>query len=164
MKEKTEFCKSVVNKLLPKEFLENGDLTVKVEVKKPQVYVSIRDKNDRILFYGLSECSPDDEWDDFIGLTLALVRLKINVNAYLKRQKKKNKTWIPKLGDVYYIPYMDVLTRQIYATKIVWTDGDLDFIRLSLGNIYRTEREARKAIRRNVLNGRHIMKENRNNE
>ena len=59
---------------------------------------------------------------------------------------------------------MDILTKQIYATKIIWTDGDLDFIRLSLGNVYRTEREARKAIRRNILNGRHIMKENRNNE
>ena len=163
MKEKIEFCKAVINKFLPKEFAENKDLKVKVEVKKPKVEVSIRDKNDRTLFWGLSVCSPEDEWDTFIGLSLALIRLKININAYFKKQKKKNKTWIPKLGDVYYIPYMDILTRKIYATKIVWTDGDLDYIRLSLGNIYRTEREARKAVRRNILNGRHIVKEERKN-
>ena len=104
----------------------------------------------------------EDEWDELIGVTLAVARLKININQYLKKQKKKEKkAWTPNLGDVYYVPYMDILTREIYANKIVWTDGNLDFIRLSLGNVYRTEREARKAIRRNILNGRHIAKETR---
>ena len=163
MKEKIEFTK-IVKKFLPEEYCKNNDIKIKVSVNKPKVEIDILDKNERVLFFGLAVCSPEDKWDTSIGLFLALARLKTNINTYFYKQKKKNKTWIPKLGDVYYIPYMDVLTRQIYATKIIWTDGDLDFIRLSLGNIYRTEREARKAIRRNVLNGRHIMKENRNNE
>jgi hypothetical protein len=159
--EKIDFKELVLNKVLPKG-IDKKDLKVEVKVKKPHTaMVSILDKNNRVLFSGLSECSPEDKWDTFIGLTLAIARLKINVNSYIKRQKKKIKTWIPKLGDVYYIPYMDILTREVYATKIVWTDGDLDFIRLSLGNIYRTEREARKAIRKNILNGRHIVKEAR---
>lgn len=151
----------VIKGFIPKEF-DVKDLKIEVKVRKPKVEVNVLDKNGRILFWGMSICSPEDEWDDFIGITLAIARLKININQYLNKQKKKEKkTWTPNLGDVYYVPYMDILTREIYANKIVWTDGNLDFIRLSLGNIYRTEREARKAIRRNILNGRHIAKEAR---
>ena len=160
MKEKIEIG-SFIYKLLPKKIVDDNKLTLKIKAEKPIVKADVLDKEGRILFYGLAECSPEDKWDSSIGLFLALARLKTNINTYFCRMKKKEKTWIPKLGDVYYIPYMDILTREIYATKIVWTDGDLDFIRLSLGNIYRTEREARKAIRRNILNGRHMAKEAR---
>ena len=156
----------MIYRLLPKNYVDNGNLSLRIKVDKPKVEVSVLDKNGRTLFCGSSKCSPEDKWDYFIGVTLSFARLKSKVNEYFNelngKSKNKKKVWIPKLGDVYYVPYMDVLTKQIYATKIVWTDGDLDFIRLSLGNIYRTEREARKAIRRNVLNGRHIVKENRN--
>lgn len=160
MKEKTDFG-NVIKKFIPKE-LDIKDLKIEVKVRKPKLEINVLDKNGRILFWGMSVCSPEDEWDELIGVTLAVARLKININQYLKKQKKKEKkAWTPNLGDVYYVPYMDILTREIYANKIVWTDGNLDFIRLSLGNIYRTEREARKAIRRNILNGRHIAKEAR---
>ena len=160
MKEKTDFG-NVIKKFIPKE-LDIKDLKIEVKVRKPKLEINVLDKNGRILFWGMSVCSPEDEWDELIGVTLAVARLKININQYLKKQKKKEKkAWTPNLGDVYYVPYMDILTREIYANKIVWTDGNLDFIRLSLGNVYRTEREARKAIRRNILNGRHIAKEAR---
>ena len=160
MKEKTDFG-NVIKKFIPKE-LDIKDLKIEVKVRKPKLEINVLDKNGRILFWGMSVCSPEDEWDELIGVTLAVARLKININQYLKKQKKKEKkAWTPNLGDVYYVPYMDILTREIYANKIVWTDGNLDFIRLSLGNVYRTEREARKAIRRNILNGRHIAKETR---
>jgi len=160
VKEKTDFG-NVIKKFIPKE-LDIKDLKIEVKVRKPKLEINVLDKNGRILFWGMSVCSPEDEWDELIGVTLAVARLKININQYLKKQKKKEKkAWTPNLGDVYYVPYMDILTREIYANKIVWTDGNLDFIRLSLGNIYRTEREARKAIRRNILNGRHIAKEAR---
>lgn len=163
-KEIEKIYQDAVEALLPEDFLKDGGLKLRVDINKPKsIEIDIIDKNNRILFYGLSVCSPQDDWDEVTGLFLAIARLRINVNAYLKKQKKKSKIWVPKLGDVYYIPYMDVLTRKIYATKIVWTDGDLDHIRLSLGNVYRTEREARKAIRRNILNGRHIVKEARKN-
>ena len=160
MKEKTDFG-NVSKKFIHKE-LDIKDLKIEVKVRKPKLEINVLDKNGRILFWGMSVCSPEDEWDELIGVTLAVARLKININQYLKKQKKKEKkAWTPNLGDVYYVPYMDILTREIYANKIVWTDGNLDFIRLSLGNVYRTEREARKAIRRNILNGRHIAKETR---
>ena len=163
MNERINLRNALIKKFIPKDFdVEN--LKVEVKVKKPKTEVNILDENGLVLLWGMSVCSPEDEWDDFIGVTLAIARLKININQYLKKQKKKEKkVWTPNLGDVYYVPYMDILTRQISANKIVWTDGNLDFIRLSLGNIYRTEREARKAIRRNILNGRHIAKEARRN-
>ena len=49
------------------------------------------------------------------------------------------------------------------AQAVVWTGNELDLIRLSLGNVYRTKREARKAIRRNILRGQSMIKEFKNN-
>lgn len=161
VKEKIDL-QEIMKRVLPK-WLDKKDLKLEVRVVKPAVKVNILDKNGRVLFWGMSICSPEDDWDISIGLALAIIRLKINANAYFKKQRKKNKQFIPKLGDVYFIPYMDEHTRKVFANKIVWTDSDLDYIRLSLGNVYRTEREARKAIRRNIFNGRHIVKESKKN-
>ena len=118
---------------------------------------------------GLAKCSPQDEWDERTGLLLALTRMRINLLAKIKKAKEKKngsnekKVWIPKIGETYYFPFVmpGVYNRDksVMAIKQTWREDNVDLIRLSIGNVYKTEREAIKAGKRMLFDGRRLIKE-----
>ena len=104
---------------------------------------------------GLAKCSPQDEWDERTGVLLALTRMRINLLAKIKKAKEK-KVWIPKNGEEYHIPC-------VYSIEmgVSFLRGDNpDLMRLSVGMVYKTEREAIKAGKRMLFEGRRLIKEN----
>lgn len=111
---------------------------------------------------GVSVCHPNDVWDEYTGVLVALVRLKISLVATLNKALKKclykQKVWVPKIGETYYECYFND-KGSILVDKSVWEDSDYDFVQLSDNNVFRTEREARKHGRRSMFNGRKIAKE-----
>lgn len=56
MKEKIDL-QEIMKRVLPK-WLDKKDLKLEVKVVKPAVKVNILDKNGRVLFWGMSICSP----------------------------------------------------------------------------------------------------------
>lgn len=119
--------------------------------------------------YAVAKCSPQDEWNERTGTLLALTRLRIDLITKMNLKKinvvcKSKKVWIPKVGDTYYVPFLhgQCFSKKMTSSSHVWRDLPVDFIRLSLGNIYRTKREAIKAGKRMVFNGRKLVKENGN--
>jgi hypothetical protein len=105
-------------------------------------------------------------WDEHTGVTIALTKLRVALNEKTRKFFTKM-VWIPKVGETYYVPFIKKLDNNFFgfpsAQAVVWTGNELDLIRLSLGNVYRTKREARKAIRRNILRGQSMVKEFKNN-
>ena len=157
----------ILKKVLPKD-IDAKDLKVKISCRKPIVEIDILDANDNVLFYGMSKCSPEDTWDDFIGITLAVARLKVNVNAYLKRHdKREKKRFVPKFRQQYWVYYtsseLDGNNIVIYAEKHTWTNSERDYLLLGRGNVFATAREAKKECRRKIFEGRKLAKEARKN-
>jgi len=146
---------------IPKEQLYRFTIIV----KNPHINIFFNDEKGKVLFTGVSKCSPEDRWDEFTGVALALTRLRININSYVKVQKEKNNhSWIPDVGEIYYTPFLhgSRFDKALTASCHNWQDLPVDFIRLSLGNIYRTKREAIKAGKRMVYEGKRSVKEGRN--
>lgn len=119
-----------------------------------------------IYAYAEAKCSPQDEWNERTGTLLALTRLRIDLITKMNLVKTNvvnKKTWTPKVGDTYYSPFLhgQCFSKKMTASCHVWRDLPVDFIRLSLGNIYRTKREAIKAGKRMVFDGQKLAKENR---
>lgn len=119
-----------------------------------------------IYAYAIAKCSPQDEWNERTGTLLALTRLRIDLITKMNLVKinvVNKKTWTPKVGDTYYSPFLhgQCFQKKMTASCHVWRDLPVDFIRLSLGNIYRTKREAIKAGKRMVFDGQKLAKENR---
>ena len=167
MNERINFKEVIFRKVLPKD-IDTSNLNVEIKVNKPTITINILDKNKRVLFSGMSKCSPEDKWDVFIGTILAIARLKMNVNEYLQKNKKhKNKRFVPELGQKYWTYYtaseIDGNGLQFYAEKSTWTNSELDLLRLGRGNVFATEREARKEAKRKFFEGRIIAKEARKN-
>lgn len=115
-----------------------------------------------------AKCSPQDEWNERTGVLLALTRLRIDLITKMNLKKinvvgKSKKVWTPKVGDTYYSPFLhgQCFSKKMTASCHVWRDLPVDFIRLSLGNIYRTKREAIKAGKRMVFNGQKLAKESK---
>ena len=115
-----------------------------------------------------AKCSPQDEWDERTGILLALIRLRINLIAKMqKKEKKENKSnerWIPREGEEYYTPYLygHAFNKKITSSCQIWKGRQIDLIRLSLGNLYKTKREAVKAGRRMIFEARRLIKETHN--
>ena len=115
----------------------------------------------------VTKCNPEDTWDETTGVTLCLTRLKIKFNAArIKRRKhlatvfktnKSKKVWIPKKGEPYWCYIFD--NGVYYADEFIWGDDDVDFCSLAEGNVFRTQREALKAGRGRIFEGRKIAKE-----
>lgn len=156
--------KELIKSIFPN--LPQGN-TIVVRINYPKIVAEVKDENNNVLISGLAKCSPEDRWDEYTGVTLALTRLRININSFIVRKEKTNKQFVPNVGEVYFFPfiqqYKDGSFGEPDGKPCKWVGNDLDLIRLSLGNVYRTKREANKAIRRNVLNGRSIVKEARKN-
>ena len=121
-----------------------------------------------IYAYAVAKCSPQDEWNERTGTLLALTRLRIDLITKMNLKKinvvcKSKKVWIPNVGDTYYIPFLHgvCFSKAMTCTSHVWKGDPVDLIRLSLGNIYRTKREAIKAGKRMVFDGQKLAKENR---
>ena len=134
-------------------------------VKKPHINVFLKDEKGNVLFTGVAMCSPEDRWDERTGITLALTRLRISINSYGEEPKENNKkVWIPNMYERYYSPFLHghAAAKKLTASEHLWHGDQVDLIRLSLGNIYRTKREAIKAGKRMILDGRKLIKENRN--
>ena len=156
--------KELIESIFPN--LPQGN-TIVVRVKNPKIIAEVKDENNNVLLSAQAKCSPEDRWDEHTGVALALTRLRININSYVVQKTKGIKPFVPNVGEVYYFPFIkqnkDGSFGDPDGKPCEWTGNDLDLIRLSLGNIYRTKRDANKAIRRNVLNGRSIVKEARKN-
>ena len=115
-----------------------------------------------------AKCSPQDEWNERTGVLLALTRLRIDLITKMNLKKinvvcKSKKVWIPNVGDTYYIPFLHgvCFSKAMTCTSHVWKGDPVDLIRLSIGNIYRTKREAIKAGKRMVFDGQKLAKENK---
>ena len=143
------------------DFDRFGD-SIGITIEKPFVYADIRDINDNVLFCGKSKCHPEDKWNEYLGVTIAVTRLRINVNSYVQKKSCENvkKVWVPKLGEKYYDACFEESSK-VFIEESVWTDSLFDFVQLSDGNVFRTEREAKKHLKRSMFNGRKIAKENR---
>lgn len=151
--------KGLIKSIFPN--LPTGNVIV-IRVKSPNVLAELRDENNNVLFSGTSKCNPEDRWDEYTGVTLALTRLRINVNSYVQKKSGENvkKVWVPKLGEKYYDACFEESSK-VFIEESVWTDSLFDFVQLSDGNVFRTEREAKKHLKRSMFNGRKIAKENR---
>lgn len=115
-----------------------------------------------------ARCSPQDEWNERTGVLLALTRLRIDLITKMNLKKinvvgKSKKVWIPNVGDTYYIPFLHgvCFSKAMSCTSHFWKGDPVDLIRLSLGNIYRTKREAIKAGKRMVFDGQKLAKESK---
>ncbi len=114
-----------------------------------------------------AKCSPQDEWDERTGILLALIRLRINLIAKMqKKEKKENKSnerWIPKVGEEYYIYFVAGFEPNLIVGAEVyeWRNDGVDALRLARGNVFKTKREAIKAARKLMYEGRKLIKEQR---
>jgi len=110
---------------------------------------------------GKSKCHPDDFWNEYIGVLMALTRMRVNLTAKMNRVLcgETKKQWVPNVGDIYYECYFE--DGKVCVDGIHWKNSDYDYVQLSDGNVFKTIREARKHGRRSVLNGRRIAKEAR---
>ena len=121
-----------------------------------------------IYAYAVARCSPQDEWNERTGILLALTRLRIDLITKMNLKiinvvDKSKKVWIPNVGDTYYVPLLidSCFSKAMSYTSHIWKGDPLDFIRLSLGNIYKTRREAIKAGKRMVFDGQKLVKESK---
>lgn len=112
-----------------------------------------------------AKCSPQDEWDERTGILLALTRLRINLIAKMKKKEEKenksNKRWIPREGEEYYTYFVSGHVNNLLfgAEQYKWHNDTLDILRLARGNVFKTRREAIKAARKLMYEGRKLMKE-----
>ena len=169
MNEKVDFREMILKKVLPKR-VDTSKLKVEVKVNKPIININILDENGRVLFWGMSKCSPEDKFDVFIGTMIAIARLKMNVNEHLPKHDKcecGKKKFVPELGQKYWYfctaSELDGNNLTFYAEKVTWNGSELDYLRLGRGNVFATERDARKEARRKYFEGRIIAKEARKN-
>lgn len=133
------------------------------------------DKDRRLVFCNIicagvyaeaeAKCSLQDEWDERTGILLALTRLRINLIAKMqKKEKKENKSnerWIPKVGEEYYIYFVAGFEPNLIVGAEVyeWRNDGVDALRLARGNVFKTKREAIKAARKLMYEGRKLIKE-----
>lgn len=138
-----------------------------IEVKRPYIIATLNGFiHEAFNCKGRAKWNPHDTWDEHTGVAIALTKLRVALNEKTRKFFTKM-VWIPKVGETYYVPFIKKLDNNFFgfpsAQAVVWTGNELDLIRLSLGNVYRTKREARKAIRRNILRGQSMVKEFKNN-
>ena len=112
---------------------------------------------------GIAKCNPEDFWNEYTGVLLALTRLRINLSAKIADKltcKQNKKRWVPNIGERYYAAYFDEEGKS-KVEVCVWSDSEYDFTQLAEDNVFRTEREAMKNAKRHMFEGRKIAKESR---
>lgn len=147
-------------------YVNHIDISILPECRK--VVCSFKDKtllNGKGLeAMGVAVCHPEDCWNEYTGVLVAMVRMRINLTANMNRaltcNLKKKKRWIPKLGEKYYDAVFND-NNGIETEEMIWTDSDFDFIQLADGNVFRTPRQALKNAKRSMFEGRKIAKEAR---
>lgn len=84
---------------------------------------------------GIAKCSPEDEFDIFIGVKLAIDRLEKECKPYI---------WL-KEGMSYYRPDINIDTMYTYAT---YYNDDTDKRLMSRGLVFKTKEEAIEAAKK----------------
>ena len=84
---------------------------------------------------GIAKCSPEDEFDIFIGVKLAIDRLEKECKPYI---------WL-KEGMSYYRPDINIDTMYTYST---YYNDDTDKRLMSRGLVFKTKEEAIEAAKK----------------
>ena len=120
-------------------FEEVDEMNIKIETDGSIVTAQMGDK------YGVAKCSPEDEFDIFVGAKLALERLEEKCKLY---------AWL-KSGVRYYVPSLiddDLFTWRKY------NDTECDVRLKNLGLCFKTREEAIEAAKKMLA----VLKESDN--
>lgn len=110
----------------------------------------------------IAKCSPEDTYDEQIGICLAMVRLKVAINDHIRKKKEANKkrgeTWVPKEGEKFYSGAIRTDGSFHIASSAFDKDKTLHQYLVGRGNTFETEEEAKEFVMRNIRDGMRTVK------